>query len=972
MRLPSLRDGLADPRACQGLSLAAGGLLLLVVLVTAVQAWWIGWPGRLWLTFATAAALALAGFLGRHRPRAVFWIAIAACGLLLLVPAWLHGTDGGGLRIAGLHFDYVAGGLFLGALGLAVWRLASLPWLPWWGRGVVILLGLHAAIPVVLGLAQRIRFGEILLGLWTLPYWLQGAFFGAAILLPVALVVTLLGLWLPALRSVASGRAAAGSLAAVLAVASLVCAFEMNARGIVNALSFLPGPASATEARVPDRPSPAVPRSISVSAEHRQPASRESALGAASDVEADWREIFFEVRDEIGFEPTRSPLRSPPGVVLNGRGNSLEQARLLAERLTAAGRKVRYVEGRLGPDQASALLAATLPAPVELSYPQAVQISRPAEDARLQARLGDHYWIQLEQGDAWLDLDPSFPGAEPGERFAEPGRTLNRLPRELLPTLALQLEAESAASPGRRESVLAWEGPLDDLANAAVALVIVARVESESGESETDSGSGRGVFGALGGRAAKPSPGSQTKTTTYEATLTVDDAEIARGAFRLAGGPLDAPGSDAVERLDLRFEIRHPDGRRYEVLRPLFEAAEGRGHPPLFQRHSLLVTGNRIPEEWFRQVLDATLAQRDADAIRQRLDDLKKGLREKRDPGALYAEAVSLERALGRESGHLVNLAFASTSDRLSAEMGEELSVFPYYEEPRILISSFQGTGDELELLIDLRQDRCAAISYPGQALLMRESFLYGRGVLESILEGEVVELLSGRKPLTTAGLMAQAAADDVPIVMYSKRESERVAELELPPPARRRVLAALDEGKIVALPRRGVEHEGRPRWGWWEIEPTTRAVVGVLDTGLHQATVQRTLIESEGALDQDMAWVIGAITGATDTHWVLSALILQYGELDKAALQKAKAYLGQIGGYLCSDIKVGKVWEEGVTVAEVKAEIEGCWEEGYSLGVSGSVGGEVTILDKGWCEGFQKGFTCASMSILNAYLADA
>ena len=104
----------------------------------------------------------------------------------------------------------------------------------------------------------------------------------------------------------------------------------------------------------------------------------------------------------------------------------------------------------------------------------------------------------------------------------------------------------------------------------------------------------------------------------------------------------------------------------------------------------------------------------------------------------------------------------------------------------------------------------------------------------------------------------------------------------------------------------------------------------------------------------------------------MLSALILQYGELDKAALQEAKAYLGQIGEYLCSEIKVGKVWEESVTVAEVKAEIEGCWEESYSLGASGSVGGEVTILDKGWCEGFQKGFTCASMSILNAYLADA
>jgi len=234
-----------------------------------------------------------------------------------------------------------------------------------------------------------------------------------------------------------------------------------------------------------------------------------------------------------------------------------------------------------------------------------------------------------------------------------------------------------------------------------------------------------------------------------------------------------------------------------------------------------------------------------------------------------------------------------------------------------------------------------------------------------------VVELLTGQRPLSTAGLMVDADADGVPIVMYSQLERSQFETLDLPSRARRRVLAALDRGKIVVLPTSGVEHDSARRWGWWEIEPTTREAVGVLDSGLHQATVQRTLIEREGALDEDTAWVIGAITGATDTQWVLAALILEYGELNKAALQEAKAYLKQIGEYLCSDIKVGKVWEEGVTVAEVKAEIEGCWKESYSLGIGGSIGGEVTILDTGWCEGFQKGFTCASMSILNGYLAN-
>ncbi|MCP4201690.1 MAG: PRA1 family protein [bacterium] len=977
MELSSLRSRLADPGSRSTLLAAAGGvLLLLVALVTAAQAWWIAWPGRLWLTLGAAVAVAVAALLARRRPQALLWVGFAVLGLLVLAPAYLYGTDGGGLRIAGLHFDDLVGGLFLAAVGLAVWWLTSLAVLPWWSRAILIGLGLHAAIPVAMGLAERIPFGEALVGLWTLPYWLQGAYFGAAILLPGALVMTLLGLWQRSLRPAVAGRRGAVSLAVVFFATSLVCAFEMNSRGLVNALSFLPHFQSSAPATAPTTPSIESLGSVSASAEHRalttSSAPETPVLAGVGDADAGWEDIFAQVRDDIGFEPTRNSLRSPDGVVLNGRGNSLEQARLLRARLTAAGERVRYAQGHLERAQASTLIAATLPAAVELSHPETVPISHPTEDARLLERLDPHYWVQLEQRGEWLDLDPSFAGAEPGARFARLDRTWDRLPAEHEPTAALRVDVERLGRPGHREPVLTWEGPFDDLSNAAVGLVVIARIESDSDEAETEPETSLDVFGALGGRAAKPQGRSDTKTSVYEAALTVGDASLAQGAFRVAGGPLDAAGSDAIERIDLRFEIRYPDGRREEVVRPLFETNDASERPPLFQRHSILLTANRIPESWFRQLLDATLARRDAEAVRERLDRLKKSLRDGKDAAELYQEAVSLERSLGLESGHLVNLAFASISDQLADEMGRELSVFAYYDKPRILISTFQGSGNELEVFLDLRQDSCAAISYPGQALLRRESFLYGRGVLESILEAKIVELFTGQRPLSTAGLMLDAAAQEVPIVMYSDLERSRIGELDLSPRARQRVLAALDRGKIVALPTRGIEHRERQRWGWWEVEPTTREAVGVLDTGLHQATVQRTLIESEGALDEDMAWVIGAITGATDTHWVLAALILEYGELNKAALQEAKAYLKQIGEYLCSDIKVGKVWETGVTVAEVKAEIEGCWEEGYSLGVGASAGAEITILDTGWCKGFQKGFTCSSMTILNAYLADA
>ena len=226
---------LVDPEIRQTLlPTAVGVLLLLIVLVTALHSWWIGWPERLWLSLGALAAIVIAVILARRRPPALLWVGLAAGALLLLVPAYLHGTDGGGLRIAGLHFDDVAATPFLIALGLAVWWLASLPSLPWWGRAMVVVLGLYAATPVVMGVIERIPFGEVLVGLWTHPYWLQGGYFGAAVLLPIALVVTLLGVWLGPLRPSAGNRRVAVSLSMLFLVTSLVCAFEMNSRRLVS------------------------------------------------------------------------------------------------------------------------------------------------------------------------------------------------------------------------------------------------------------------------------------------------------------------------------------------------------------------------------------------------------------------------------------------------------------------------------------------------------------------------------------------------------------------------------------------------------------------------------------------------------------------------------------------------------------------------------------------------------------------
>jgi hypothetical protein len=230
---------------------------------------------------------------------------------------------------------------------------------------------------------------------------------------------------------------------------------------------------------------------------------------------------------------------------------------------------------------------------------------------------------------------------------------------------------------------------------------------------------------------------------------------------------------------------------------------------------------------------------------------------------------------------------------------------------------------------------------------------------MESILEGKVIELLTKRKPLTTAYLMYKAAENNIPIRVYSYLEQDMLKNLKMPPYVAEKVMKAIDAQHFVIIPEESIEFNGRQRWGWWDLNPQNREVIGVLDTGLHQAMLERTILETKGILSTDMALVLGVMVGTVDTYWVIASMILKYGELNKAALQEAKDYIKKIGGYLCPDIL-----DEGTGVTVASISIEDCYSKkiGFGAGVK---------VDMGWCAKFTKGFKCASTTLMNYYLSE-
>jgi hypothetical protein len=396
--------------------------------------------------------------------------------------------------------------------------------------------------------------------------------------------------------------------------------------------------------------------------------------------------------------------------------------------------------------------------------------------------------------------------------------------------------------------------------------------------------------------------------------------------------------------------------------RDLFKAAVGRTDAPLFQRHALLVTGDRIPAAAWKDDVQALSAADARSEAKAEADEIRADLKAKKATARTLSSGVELEARLGRDLGHLVNMIFASTSDDQTEKAAAALSVASWYAVPRVIITSFGGSEKGTEATIDLRQDRVESVAFPGQAWGMSQAFQYGRGVMESILEGKLLTLLTEKPALTTAFIMEEAARKNIPIRMFSSLEKDQVKSLGAPPFVRGWIEGALASESIIIVPEKPISWEGRPRWGWWLVDPRTRETVGVLDTGLHQAMLEHTILQEKGAMSTKMGAVLGAMVGAVDTYWLLMGMILKYGELNKEALLEAKAYMKNIQSVMCPGFEKKISIEASVNLID----IEDCYSYDYEIykaeaGVS---------ISQGWCDQFAKGFACASTSILNYYLS--
>ncbi|MCK5273289.1 MAG: hypothetical protein KAR37_01470, partial [Alphaproteobacteria bacterium] len=534
----------------------------------------------------------------------------------------------------------------------------------------------------------------------------------------------------------------------------------------------------------------------------------------------------------------------------------------------------------------------------------------PGADTALRALAADHVWLEVDQGDgAWLPLDPSFPRAKPGEAYAKPVDRQDDLPGELYQRIVLTLHEETAG--GEKRELGRLEATSAELGLQPLSLLVLGVQQLRAPEEEKKKGGGAGgLFGGAISSSKKKEDGSAEAPKVAEAVGMAYRRTLLHGDETVELAPSlflnDEPDS-AIRREWLEIAIHAPGREPRVVVRDLYvvdaPAVDGAAPAP-YRRYSLTLVPGPIDVAAVRDYAGRLAGGIDLDAARARIDAISGG-----EDSKAASEAVAVDGEIGPLAGHLAGLAFAAESDALGRRIAHNNGVAFAQAIPRVIVTSVEG-GNEggYRVALDLRLDEVEAWPYPGYATRAAEHFQSARGIQNTMLEGHFLERILGvRQTANTADLIAGVEGGQGAMLVFGAGQEGRLDTIEgLSPYARRLIEQSLGEGREVIIPPKPVQLAGRARLGWWDRDPATGRVIGVMDDGLHQATASYSINTTEIGLNDNMGYVIGAIVGATSTQFMIAGLMLEYGEMTDQLIARVEASLATLKCMSCPSAEAG------------------------------------------------------------------
>ena len=567
--------------------------------------------------------------------------------------------------------------------------------------------------------------------------------------------------------------------------------------------------------------------------------------------------IFNFLQDDITYNSYLGSVRGARGTLWSDAGNALDVASLGVALIRASGIPAQYVSGTLSQSQAQQLILSMFPASYQTvgNIPAGTQLSDPADDPQLLAETESHYWFQFDTGSGMTDADPLMPGATVGQAFTASTGTFTEVPDNLRETTEVSLIAEIYSDADAAFGVDPFtDTEVLDLAFNDVNLV---------GRPVTV---GNFVSGGSAGAA-----GLSAVTNTYTPYLELSDEanpnptqdEVIQGTPYqeiLTNFPL---GSQILTGLFLNITLAGPDGAAQSYSRTLvdrigYAARQGLvqpdisiqpNQPPILSNTDVFTVNvlpgvqsaaplnplRQVEQQYLEEVSGFGLTASSAPTAVQ-LDAL-------RDLYLLYAEAQS--------AGFLVD------SGQAAATIASAMDVIAYYDRPRITIFSEQlnPATENIDFAIDLRCETMRVIAFPGQNSTAEMAFNLDMGLFDNALEDSFVPQGAGSTDISTVNIFTQASVEGIPLVFLSPQNLSSVSSLGISAAAKAYITTAINQGLFVLVPSSEVKVGATSAVSWFQINPTTGQVTGVLESGIHSATIAEN-VATENVYIEEIGWV--------------------------------------------------------------------------------------------------------------------
>ncbi|HXW75897.1 MAG TPA: hypothetical protein VEJ20_00650 [Candidatus Eremiobacteraceae bacterium] len=578
--------------------------------------------------------------------------------------------------------------------------------------------------------------------------------------------------------------------------------------------------------------------------------------------------LFEWVRDNTALAPYSGSLRGPVGVLLDRVGSSLDRALLLAQLEQLAGVQARLAHAHLSADQARGILAAMRPAPQipatsssSADVPAtsgaqtdaAIEAWDSAEKARQDAlnsqvtmltslvpdsgqedpsvqnaemaAIEDHWWVQVENGGTWSDLDPSVPNATPGKTLVKPLATMAA--EQVDPGLFHQLDI--------RVVIETWH---DGKYREDVVLQHQIRPSEVIGQpiEVTFAPNGLSQGGDTGNTISEQIEARALAVEQWQPVLEVGDQTIQQASFKVSGSSgeltavwlefeLRSPGMPPSVIRRQVMDIRGPAARAQAPVAPVISDSTRleRSLALLSDIHVVPMVSDVSPQFVLHESIQGLTANRDllsrviSAGTNASQSDLKSSI-----DAITSLQAVLYTLAL--ERGGLSPVRADRFLDRIN--------VLSSYIRPEV-------EGDRLvsQEMLDIANNEVAV--WPGVPDARRVQL--EQGIADTF--AEQAALPDDEPGQNTADLFgAYGAQGNKPILVLPNQESS-VQGLDISPDARARLDADLAEGYGAVVPSQPVDVDGEKRFGWWRVDPRSGGSIGVMDSGFHQALTERTEI---------------------------------------------------------------------------------------------------------------------------------